>query len=688
VAASALPTSLIGHVDDSVFGGILADLTEYVPDLVFPNSIGTYGQMRHDPQITGVLSAHMWPIRRASWSLDPTGCRDEVVLRVADDVGLPVQGDDKPGAARVRGVLWPEHIRVALLHVVYGFMAFEMEATVADDGAARLTMLSERMPQTVADIKVNRNGTLAGIDQVPLPGEKQPQIGADRLVWYAHEREGASWQGRSILRAAFAPWLLKREMLRVHGTSNQRFGMGVPVVEWAQGTNPTPAQIEQGQKAASAARAGQTAGLSTPPGARIAIKGLEGAVPDTLAFIRYLDQQISRMCLATFLDLGTTDTGARALGETFVDFFTMSISSIAEAVASEATRQICARIVAWNWGDTEPVPQIRVSDVGTKHEVTAEALNQLLQSGALSADPELEAWVRRTYRLPPRDPNTPTPTAPPKPTPAVAAARRGRSPQRQLPGQTALAIAAAASDPIPELDAAHQQVWQDALAELQGQWPDLSQPMVDDLAAQAGDDVDSGDLAALGTLAVSAVVVAGLAGAIGAAMLALAALGAGHVVAEAKAQGKSITAPDDLAAEQVDQVAQAIAGILANGYASAAARKALQVASSQATAEQVQAAVAQVLTDMGTADAGWVADNLGAALSAGQQAGRFAVLAAHPPDHLYAQEHHDASACEPCEMADRRRYDTLAEAEAEYGTGGYVGCLGGLRCRGTVIGVW
>src|SRR5439155_21524404 len=99
-------------------------------------------QMRRDPQLGAILAAYTLLIRRAYWSLDPAGCRPEVAALVADDLGLPLLGADDPGPVRTRGIGWRRHLRAALLHLVYGFMPFEMLADTSS-GQARLVALSE-----------------------------------------------------------------------------------------------------------------------------------------------------------------------------------------------------------------------------------------------------------------------------------------------------------------------------------------------------------------------------------------------------------------------------------------------------------------------------------------------------------------------------------------------------------------
>jgi hypothetical protein len=680
-------------VDDRQYGTLVNDVYEHIPDLIYPGSVEVYAQMRRDPQLSGALGGYTLQLRRAQWQLDGTGCRPEVTAFVADCLGLNVAGDDSPSAFRRQGVSWSDHLRSALLCLVWGHYGFEIAAEIVD-GRARLTTLAERIPGTIAEIHADpKTGALLGIDQLVMRGDRSPQIPADRLVWYCHDREGASWQGTSLIRAAYPAWLLKREMLRVNAISNRRWGAGVPVAEALPGANPTPDQMVAAQRMVSAARAGDQAGMSTPPGFTAKILGLSGSVPDTLGFIKFLNQEMSRSVLMQHMDLGTTESGSRALGSVFIDTWTLALESLGEFIADTATRQICARIVEWNWGGDEPVPRVVVSGVGSRREVTAESLQLLLGSGALSADPALEAWVRREYRLPER---VEQPSPPPAPVPLAAPAAqatavsvgrpRARSRRRQTAGQLSLFNAA---DPEPDPDAV-QEAWEQAKAALLAQWPATAQPMVDDLAAQTEAVAEDADLGALGALVVSAAVVAAVATVLSASAATVAAGAVAQVIAEAAAQGVTLTIPEDAGRARAEAAAQAAAGVIAAGYATGAGRAALQHAGPNADPGEVAVKVREHLDGLSTSERGWVADNIGAALSAAQNAGRMAALSAADPKPagFRAVEANDTNTCRPCKDVDGTEYTTVAEAQADYPTAGYHACEGGLKCRGFLFAIW
>lgn len=242
---------------------------------------------------------------------------------------------------------------------------------------------------------------------------------------------------------------------------------------------------------------------------------------------------------------------------------------------------------------------------------------------------------------------------------------------------------------VDEEAARIQQQWEAAKARLLRRWPKLAGPLVAELADQAESAARVGDLALLGELQASAGVVAAVAVPLRKSGTDLAAEAAAGVVEEAALQGVSIVAPDlpDLpGAVRVEQHADAVARIIASGYASGAARISLQLAG--VNPGEVKSAVAAHLDELGTSENGLVGENIGGLLSAAQHAGRLAVLEQHPADGYTAVEVNDRNRCKPCGEANNHRYSTLADALADYPVAGNRHCLGRSRCRGYVKPQW
>jgi hypothetical protein len=267
--------------------------------------------------------------------------------------------------------------------------------------------------------------------------------------------------------------------------------------------------------------------------------------------------------------------------------------------------------------------------------------------------------------------------------PVLAEPRGGPIPRADPFGDEPSVQAAAGDSDAQRL----QGQWDAAKARLLRRWPKLAKPMVDELAAQAEQAIEAGDVAALAELEVSAGVVAAVAVPIRKSGTELAAEAAAGVVEEAARQQVSVSAPAEPGADRVRQHADVVARIIANGYASGAARISLQL--SGAGPQEVRAEVERHLAKLGESKNGLVGDGIGQLLSAAQHAGRLAVMEQHPAREYEASERNDdGNRCGNCRRANGRRYHTLRDALEDYPVNGLKSCDGRGRCRGFLRPHW
>lgn len=414
---AAIPTRERGHAGD----GSTWWTQESTPELRWPLNILVYDQMRRtDPQVQSVLRAVTLPIRRAQWSIDSAGASDEVARFVADNLGLPVDGADRQEQVQPRTrdrFSWGDHVRHALLELVFGHMPFEQVYRIRDDGRAWIRKLAPRMPATLSEILVADDGGLEGIRQygrmdARSSSAESPLIPVNRLVMYVNEREGGNWRGQSLLRSCYKNWLLKDRLLRVDTVTIERNGMGVPIYEGSE--TQQGADKDAGLALATGVRVGESAGGYIPAGAKFDLKGVTGELPKALESIRYHDEQISRSVLAHFMNLGqAAGTGSYALGSTFLDFFVASLQAVAQDIAETATQHIVEDLVDINFGETVPAPRVTFQEIGSRHVVTAQAIKMLVDSGVLLREPALERFMRETYGIPEKEPLPDRPPADP-----------------------------------------------------------------------------------------------------------------------------------------------------------------------------------------------------------------------------------------------------------------------------------
>lgn len=169
-------------------------------------------------------------------------------------------------------------------------------------------------------------------------------------------------------------------------------------------------------------------------------------------------------------------------------------------------------------------------------------------------------------------------------------------------------------------------------------------------------------------------------------MVALAALAAQEVVDMASQQQVTIEATEPSAGELATYAA-IIAALLGNGLAMFAGGEALRrnipETDGAEVARQVDQAI-ESLTGRG------LETQLGGALWSSVQAGRHATIEAADPPAVYyvANEIRDKNTCKSCRRIDGQIFATLELAREAYPNGGYIGCDGGVRCRGTYDPVW
>ena len=418
------PVSERGYVNP--LGGIMSgwsqegDQFETIPDLLWPRSVQTYTRMaRDDSRLSSILQAIALPIRLTAWRVDPAGASDEVVQHVADDLGLPIVGDERERPhRRAKGRFsWGVHLQQALTYLQFGHSIFETVYRV-EGGRVRLAKLSPRPQSTIAWWNVARDGGLVSVEQWPAglyatpgvsvatPAGGRSAIPMSRLLVYVRDPDPGVWHGNSILRPAYKNYILKDELLRIEAAAARRHGIGVPAAWAPPEESHDPERVAEYQKAASAYQGGSSAGIGLPAEARFEILGPTGAPMDPRRAIEYHDHQMALVALAHFLNLDGKG-GSYALASVQQDTFVQAVGAVAHHIRETAQAHVVDDIVDWNWGADEPAPRLVFDAIGSRQDATAVALQQLVSAGLLTPDSRLEGFVRQMTGLPAPDGDEP-----------------------------------------------------------------------------------------------------------------------------------------------------------------------------------------------------------------------------------------------------------------------------------------
>lgn len=697
-AASTLPTSERGSILPYVHGSQFApgwdvfssqaqlDLPD---DLKYPESRRTYNAMERVPQIAGLLASVYLPIHNMQAYVDPRGTTGTVAEEIAEDFGLPLDGDeqhDEDGP----GVDYDEHLGLALLAIAHGHKVFELTGEIEGNGPGakfRMRQLRERPNETLQDIFISAAGDLAAV-RVP---SAEPDIDGpfvdlppEHLLYYCWNRRGGDWTGRPLLLNCYQSWLLRDQQIREDAVLTRRFG-GLPVVEVTD-PNVSQANIDMAAEMAMQVQSGDLAGVTTPFGTRLRLLGVEGTLPKPLDSVKYHDGQLARVFMQQVMELGNTKTGSRALGETLMDHYALGIQAIAWGIC-KTQMQLVRRIVEWNYGPGTPLPHIRMRTDDAR-DLTVEEFARLVECGAIVLDDDTEEQWRKRGNLVPRNPaqkgRTPAAvdtTATPK---NAAAARRNEHPRHRHDPPTA-----AVADTLAANTDALQAAFEQALALLKATWNGIRAGQVEDLVSQVAAAESMEEVATVSPQPLGGQAFANV-------LAPIIAQGAESVVQEALEAGVDLATPDLTdATNLVGLAATATAILLAKALGQSAASKALSMWGADPDREAVAEAVGEHLNGL----AGQTADyELAGLTTQAQNEGRFVALEGATNVTFYAYEPGvlgpdpavpgevltDGRICGECIRVNGTEYASMADARLDYPAGYYRDCEGGKRCRGTV----
>lgn len=374
------------------------DEAETIQACKWPTSVDTYDRMRNETKLDGLLRGLLMPIEQWRWAIDPGKADQATALRVAEDLGLPMLGEEGTDLVETESRFdHGEHLRHALLALVYGHYYFEVKGEMRD-GAARLVKLAPRPPRTIQTVSISADG---GLDWFQQTGYDPPKIPVDRCVLFVWRKEAANWFGRSMLRGCYAPFIAKDRLIRDDLTKHRRNATGMPMMEMA--ADPTDDQKKMALALVDSYRSADKGGGLIPFGWKLHLQGVEGGTSTPLDSIVYHDGLMAFSFAQMVVDLGNTASGSRGLGETMTDLLQKAQSSIAEWYALTMQRHLIEKFVLWNDGPGAACPKL-VFDPNPEPDVAE--VQSAVKDGLVQMDDSIENLVRRRLRLPPLDPAT------------------------------------------------------------------------------------------------------------------------------------------------------------------------------------------------------------------------------------------------------------------------------------------
>lgn len=186
------------------------------------------------------------------------------------------------------------------------------------DGKGVLDAVIPYHPLVVEKINYDNKGGPKSIKVTATTnGEDGKEIEKDipiyKTVIFLNEDDG-DMKGRSILRSAYVPYEVKRQMLKLVTSGFERFLLGIPVFKAPVGvTQASPEWAVARQMGMKFAGSPKT-GMTIPAGWEFSIEAVGSQMPDALPFINMMNEAISRAMGVEYNSLGKNGNGNGGYG--------------------------------------------------------------------------------------------------------------------------------------------------------------------------------------------------------------------------------------------------------------------------------------------------------------------------------------------------------------------------------------
>tara|TARA_Y100000310_G_C20697319_1_gene826634 strand:+ start:310 stop:2391 length:2082 start_codon:yes stop_codon:yes gene_type:complete len=370
---------------------------EYLRKLQGQSGRAIYDRMRRsDPQVGSILRAITLPIRQATYYIEPPS-DDSSDQEIAENAETDFLLD--------MSITWDDMIRHTCLMFPFGFSILEKVWEYSDKKSRIIPhKLDPRLPQSIAAWEYDKKKRrLINVIQQDSDGVRI-KLPIEKLLVFTTEKEGDNWEGIAILRNSYKPWVIKDDLERINAIKHDRHGVGIPVMHVPDNVVEGTKEYEATADILDSIHANEQTYVIEPEGYTFRVEGAGGSEggTDVLPDLKYYDEMIARSAMAMFLTLGTTETGSRALGGTFLESFLSSVQAFADYICEVFTRFALIEYVNVNYQVNE-YPRLKVRRI---QKLNPTVLAELANAGLINPDETLENSIRVDLNLPEKQEDT------------------------------------------------------------------------------------------------------------------------------------------------------------------------------------------------------------------------------------------------------------------------------------------
>lgn len=390
---------------------------EYVEELRWPQKrMEIFEEMRaSDEAINTAIEARVKLISGADWRLstpDTKDARQVEILEFCEDNIYPVLDD------------LLKHLADGALQ--YGFGMVEPVFQWSDEPFARnilsrfvrrstirreermiyLRKLAHVRQRTIDTFKLHMDGPRKGDLESAIQfvydvrgATKTVAIPAAKVLLWPYNRQGDDYWGRAPTRHVYRVWSFKRQLENLNLLQFERFGVGVPVI--TAGPGWVDDDYTKAENYLKNFRSSANGFLILPFGGTLDLKTGEGGPTDAAReWTKWYTLAIAKTWLTQQTELGSTETGARAVGEVMYEHMEQAVQDDCDSLSNLLNERLIVSLVNINYGPQEVYPSFAPSQRVRGSPVIAQVVASLISAGALGWDAADEGWLREKLEMP------------------------------------------------------------------------------------------------------------------------------------------------------------------------------------------------------------------------------------------------------------------------------------------------
>lgn len=393
---------------------------EYLYDLRGANGRRIYSEMEQsDPTVGAIMYAILTVVQQVTWTLNPADDSEE-----AENIATFVE------ECRVdMSNTWEEFVGEALSMLTYGWSYFEKlykyregpgddptRNSAFDDGKIGWRKFAFRSQDTLERWEIDADGSIRGMHQRVSP-TKVVFIPIEKALLFRTWTRKNNPEGRSILRTAYRPWYLKKNIENIESIGIERDLAGLPVFfvpadYLLDSASPDQkALVTRLTEIARKVRADEMAGLVLPvhfdanghQDFDFKLLSSGGAKTyDVDKVINRYDKRIAMTVLADFVLLGQDAVGSYALSDNKTAFFALAVAYFLDRIRDVFNKYAIPQLLKLNGMPVELAPELTHGDIETRDVLlVADYLSKLHAMGApIAFDTDFMRFLFKLAGLP------------------------------------------------------------------------------------------------------------------------------------------------------------------------------------------------------------------------------------------------------------------------------------------------